>query len=273
MKPLVKHILQELEKTVPRSLAESWDNVGLLVGNRGGTASRILLALDTSEKLMREALDLGADTIITHHPVIFKPLSAITTEEPAGRILQKALAHNINIIACHTNLDSTIEGVNDALAAALGLTDLEPLVSAAGVNDRKAGLGRFGILPDELSFEALLDKLFDILNLKNFNIAGPQPERVRMIALCGGSGSDLARLAYSKKADVYLSSEIKHDVAVWANDAGFCIIDGTHYATEKPGVYQLQHLLQKASTANSWEIEIIMTETEQHPFVTVYKNK
>ncbi len=269
MKPLIKHILQELEKAYPCHLAEHWDNVGLLVGNRGAEVSRILLALDTSERLVQEALDLGADTIITHHPVIFKPLSAITTEEPGGRILQKALAHGINIIACHTNLDSAIEGVNDALVTALDLTDVEPLVSAAGFDE--AGLGRIGILREELSFDTLLGKLFDILDLENFNIAGPQPEKVGRIALCGGSGSDFARLAYSKKADVYLSSEIKHDVAVWANDAGFCIIDGTHYATEKPGVYQLQRFLKKTSAANNWKTEIIMTETERHPFVTVHK--
>ncbi len=273
MTPLIKHILQELEKTVPRSLAESWDNVGLLVGNRDAKVSKILLALDTSEKIMQEALTLCADTVITHHPVIFKPLSAITTEDPRGRILQKALTHDINIIACHTNLDSTIDGVNDALAAALGLTDLVPLISAVDSDNNRAGLGRIGILSQGLSFDSLLDKLFSILDLDNFNIAGPPPARVNRIALCGGSGSDLARLAYSKKADVYLSSEIKHDVAVWANDAGFCIIDGTHYATEKPGVFQLQHFLQKASAANSWEIEILTTETEKHPFVTVHKNK
>ncbi len=273
MKPLVKDILQVLEKFAPSALAEKWDNVGLLVGSPQNSVNSILIGLDATNTLVEEAIEVGADTIITHHPVIFKPLSAIHTNDPAGRLLQKALSNDISIIGCHTNLDSTVDGVNDVLAGSLGLQNLEPLQPNEGSEDKESGLGRIGVYQKPLSRDDFLAKIFEVLKLDTFNMVGELPESIANVALCGGSGSDFAELAYSRGADVYLSAEIKHSTAVWAKEAGFAIIDGTHYATEKPATYYLTEKLRGIAAGFGWQIEIHLTETETHPFVSVHISK
>jgi dinuclear metal center YbgI/SA1388 family protein len=271
MTPQVKDILQILESFAPADLAEKWDNVGLLVGSPQDRVTKVLIALDPTNAIVDEAITIGANTIITHHPVIFHPLPAIHTNTPAGKLLQKALANNINIIACHTNLDSALDGVNDVLGKALGLTQLVPLQPNTEKDFNQQGLGRVGIYQSPISSDEFLSRLFTILELEVVDAAGPIPEQITKVALCGGSGSDLASLAYSSGADIYLSAEIKHSTAIWANEVGFAVIDGTHYATEKPATAYLTSKLNEIAQQKKWQTKILLTETEQHPFVSVNK--
>lgn len=270
MQPKIKDLLLNLESFAPQALAEKWDNVGLLVGSPENSAANILIGLDPTNSLVDEALALGADTIITHHPVIFKALASINTDDPGGRLLQKALSHNISIIGCHTNLDSAVDGVSDVLATALRLTELMPLLPAAENPESGIGLGRIGVYQDPISSVDFLQRLFQILSLETINIAGSLPEKISRVAVCGGSGSDLAPLARSRGADVYLSAEIKHSTAVWAKETGFAVIDGTHYATEKPVTYHLAEKLRKIAARDCWNVEIHLTETEEPPFVSLH---
>ncbi|MDD3815205.1 MAG: Nif3-like dinuclear metal center hexameric protein [Desulfocapsaceae bacterium] len=263
------HLLEGLDQIAPFSLAESWDNVGLLVGHPEAYITSILLGLDPSLRLLDEAIDRGANTIITHHPCIFHPLATVITKTPAGAFLEKALSHKINIIACHTNLDNSAGGVSDALAWALGLTDLRPLRPGAPA---ETGAGRIGIFAPPLSATAFMDKLFQTLQLESIQIAGRLPERIKTVALCGGSGSDLVETARDKGADLYLSAEIKHSTARWAEESGFCVIDGTHYSTEQPVVPFLQSKIQTLAATNNWPLEVFLSQTERHPFICNYRH-
>ncbi|MFH2122906.1 MAG: Nif3-like dinuclear metal center hexameric protein [Pseudomonadota bacterium] len=264
------HLLNGLDQIAPFSLAESWDNVGLLVGNPDTHITSILLGLDPSLRLLDEAIARGANTIITHHPCIFHPLAKVITKTPAGAFLAKALSHQINIIACHTNLDNSAEGVSDALAWALGLTELQPLRPGAM---KETGTGRIGIFSPPLSAPAFMDNLFQALQLETIQIAGRLPERIKTVALCGGSGSDLAETAQYRGADLYVSAEIKHSTARWAEECGFCVIDGTHYGTEQPVIPFLQRKIQALATTNNWPLELFLTQTERHPFICNYRHK
>jgi dinuclear metal center YbgI/SA1388 family protein len=268
----VKDILESINIEAPFSLAESWDNVGLLVGNPEQEVTAVLAGLDPTNKLVDEAIALGANTIITHHPVIFKPLSTIDTTEPNGRLLEKALSNHIAIIGCHTNFDSAREGVSDYLALQLGLKNLSPLVASSDNDTAGTGLGRIGTYPSPLTSADFLARLLTALNLPCVQMAGLFPEKISTVAICGGSGSDLAPVAYRRGADVYLSAEIKHSTAVWAAESNFCVIDGTHYATEKPAVALLVKKLKEAGDKKGWGIEILQTKEEHHPFVLMDKN-
>jgi dinuclear metal center YbgI/SA1388 family protein len=270
MKPKIRELLQILDSFAPAALAEKWDNVGLLVGSPDNSVSSILIGLDPTTTLVDEAIALSADTIITHHPVIFKPLSSINTSDPAGKLLQKALSQNINIIGAHTNLDSAVDGVNDVLGNGLGLTNLVPLVPAGDGGENTTGLGRIGNYPTPLSRKEFLTRLFHLLGIPTLNIAGSLPEEINTVAVCGGSGSDFAPLAHQRGADVYLSAEIKHSTAIWAREAGFAIIDGSHYATEKPATFYLARKLEEIAAHEQWQIKIQLTETEEHPFVSLH---
>ena len=267
----VKDILESLNEEAPFNLAESWDNVGLLVGNPEQEVTAVLAGLDPTNQLVDEAIAHGANTIITHHPVIFKPLSTINTAEPGGRLLKKALSNSIAIIGCHTNFDSANEGVSDFLALQLGLEKLSPLVSSSDDDSTDTGLGRIGTYPASLSSTDFLVKVLDVLDLPCVQTAGPLPEKITTVAVCGGSGSDLATIAFKRGADVYLSAEIKHSTAIWAVENDFCIIDGTHYATEKPAVTLLIKKLREACDTKNWKIKILQTKEEHHPFVLMDK--
>lgn len=268
----IKDILSILNTEAPFSLAESWDNVGLLVGNPEQKVTAVLAGLDPTNSLLDEAMALGANTIVTHHPVIFKPLPMINTADPSGKLLETALSNQISIISYHTNFDSAQDGVSDILARQLGLKTLVPLDPGSGYEPANTGLGRIGTYSTPLTSSNFLTRIYEVLGLKCVQIAGKLPQEITTVAVCGGSGSDLAPLAHKRGADLYLSAEIKHNIAIWAVENDFCVIDGTHYATEKPAVGLLVEKLKKAGTRKNWGIDIIQSETELHPFVFMNKD-
>jgi dinuclear metal center YbgI/SA1388 family protein len=206
----VKDLLEILEGIAPVGLAEQWDNVGLMIGKPDQEVTGLLLALDPTEEVLAEAKALGVNAIITHHPLIFHPLKAIYTDQPLGRFLQKALASEISVIGCHTNLDQAANGVNDVLAACLGMKESTPLVPAAepGNSTMNVGFGRLGNLAEPLSRKAFIAKLGEALDLNVLRVAGQVPDEISTIAVCGGSGSELAETAFAQGAQVYVTGEV-----------------------------------------------------------------
>jgi len=217
----VKNLLETLDKIAAFGLAEQWDNVGLMVGDPNQQIQGILIALDPTEEVLAEAKECGADCIITHHPLIFHPLKAIYTNQPLGRFLRRALENEISIIGCHTNLDQAVGGVNDVLAKSLGM--VEPSVLAPSRKDQDTagnsaasdiGFGRIGRLAEPLSRKAFIERLCAFFNLPALRVAGQIPEEVNTVAVCGGSGSDLAEAAFAGGAQVYVTGEVKHSTAI-----------------------------------------------------------
>ena len=272
MRPKVIDLLQELDRIAPFRLAEEWDNVGLLIGDPEREIHSLFLGLDPNLSLLEEAVECGADTLITHHPCIFHPLSSVNVATPAGAFLEQALAYKMNVIACHTNFDSAAEGVSDALAALLQLEELSPLCPAESLSDGGQGLGRIGRYSSPIPFASFMDKVFSALKSTTVQVAGTQPEQIQTVALCGGSGSDFAKNAFEGGVDVYLSSEIKHSTARWAEDAGFCIIDGTHFATEYPAVALLADKLKAHAGEAGWDVQVLQSKQEKPAFAVIHKN-
>jgi dinuclear metal center YbgI/SA1388 family protein len=260
-----RDLLAALDRLAPFALAESWDNVGLMVGAPDHAIGGILVGLDPTESLLDEALHLGADTIITHHPLLFKPAKTIRTDQPLGRTLAKALRHDINIIACHTNLDVIAQGVSDILAQRLGLADCQP-VETTSAADHDLGFGRIGTLNPSLAGTHLLAKLCQILHCPILLVAGPVPAVVSRVAVCGGSGSELAEKALALGAQVYVSAEIKHSTARWAEMAGLCLIDAGHFATENLITNAFAHRVAETLTAAGQHVPVHATTILQPPF-------
>ncbi len=271
MAVIVKDILEKLNLEAPFNLAESWDNVGLLVGNPDQEVTGLLAGLDPTNNLVNEALIKGCNTIVTHHPVIFKPLSTINTSSPEGKLLEKALSNKIAIIGCHTNFDSAEEGVSNFLGQQLGLDDMRPLIPTED-DSARTGLGTIGKFTTPLSAKEFLQRTLNTLQLPGVQVTGDLPHEISTVAICGGSGSDFALSAKKCGADVYLSAEIKHSTAIWAVENKFCIIDGTHYATEKPAISLLVQKLQNISKLAGWSIDILQSTDERHPFTFMDKN-
>lgn len=281
----VKELLALLEKIASFAFAETWDNVGLMIGEPEQKISGLLVALDPTEQVLEEAVAAKVNTIITHHPLIFHPLKSIRTDQVIGRFLQRAMSKNISVIGCHTNLDVASGGVNDALANVIGLTSISPLTlksssktgsAASGTKgDQESilsqGFGRIGQLKPALKSDAFLQHLFEVLSTSSLAVAGILPGTISTVAVCGGSGSDLAEKAYSRGADVYLTGEVKHSTARWAEASNFCVIDAGHFATENPVVETLSNILKTVLEENGKSIDILTAVNQKDPFIFYHR--
>lgn len=259
------NILKILDVISPFALAEDWDNVGLLLGDPGTAVTGIVIGLDPTTALLDEALIHGANLVITHHPIIFPSIKAIRTDQPTGAFIAKALSNQISTIACHTNLDVVPTGVSQALMQRLGMANNVPL-SPAKSGGPGTGFGQIGVLPQPLRGADFLEMLGQALALPTLAVAGGIPDMVRRVAVCGGSGSDLAMAARANGADVYITAEVKHHVARWAEEAGFCIVDAGHFVTESPILEELAATLSAHFASHDISIPVFVTENQKNPF-------
>lgn len=267
----VNKLLALLDTITPFALAESWDNVGLMVGAPDQHVTGVLVGLDPIESLLEEALALGANTIVTHHPLFFRPLNSVRTDRPVGRFLANALTHQLNVIACHTNLDVVAGGVSDILAQRLGLTDCTILsASTAAADGKPRGFGRIGTLSPPLSAEQFPAALVKALRCQSLLLAGQLPQTVTTVAVCGGSGSDLAEAAHERGAQVYVTAEVKHSDARWAETIGMCIIDAGHFSTENLVTDEFASRIAASLGAGGHVLPVHATREQQAPF-TVYR--
>jgi len=264
---IVRDLIAVLDKVAEPALAEGWDNVGLLVGDPALEISAILVALDPTLEILAEARRKGCNVIVTHHPLIFKGLLAVRTDHPEGRILAGALASALAIIGCHTNLDKVPGGVSDMLAAQLGLSNCRVLVADLALPEANSiGFGRCGDLPAPMTFADFARFIQDKLALPVVKVAGTPPLEITKVAVCGGSGSDLAPAAKAAGAQIYVSGEIKHSMARWVESAGFCVVDGGHFATENIMVSGLAALIRSGLAERGLVVEVLTTDSQTCPF-------
>ena len=265
----VKDLLTILNELASFDLAETWDNVGLLVGDPDTDISGVMVGLDPTMDLFEEAVSARVNTVITHHPLIFHPQTALRTDQVTGKLVKKAIDQQLTVIGCHSNLDVVPGGVNDVFAESLGLKNIETITGGeAGV-----GFGRIGNFPATVTADAFLKKLSQALDVQTLRIAGSLPEKIKTIAVCGGSGSDLAEQAFKLGAQIYVSGEIKHSTARWAEAAGFCIIDAGHFATENLIVPALVETLTKQLIKKGLRMDILSCSQQQNPFRSLVIDK
>ena len=233
----VGDILKYIETLAPRELKMDWDNVGLNCGSRSAPVTRILVALDPFEHVCQEAAQWGADLLVTHHPLIFRPLPMVTDDAAITRGLMELVRHNISHICAHTNLDCAPGGVNDALAATLGLENTESL-GAYG------GMMRCGEVPqqDLTSFLAFVKEKLHCDGLRYCD--GGKP--VRKVAVGGGACSDGLYDAILAGCDTFVTSDVKYNNFWDAKEQGLSLIDAGHFATENPVVSVLAEKIAAA---------------------------
>lgn len=261
----VQDTLDIIEKIAPASLAEEWDNVGLMIGNPSVPVESILIGLDPTLHLLDQAISSGTNLLITHHPFIFHPLKSVHLGIPSGAFVERAIQNRINVVSCHTNLDSAVEGVSNTLARNLGLENCMPL--AAHATSDKCGMGCIGKYKTPVSAEEFLDKLRGACTPPWLLATDNRPEAIHRVAVCGGSGSDLAPMALAEGAQVYVTSEIKHSTARWAEEAGLWMVDAGHFATEHQVLSSFAQQLTDEMTGQSQNIEIRVTEQQKSPLL------
>ena len=256
----VKEIHALLQAAAPDSFAESWDNVGLLVGSPEAALGSVMLALDPTADAVRQAGAAGCDLLVTHHPAIFRPIKNILTDTPGGAFLAEAIRAGVSVIACHTSYDSAVGGVNASLAEALGLTGVRPLAPLP--QDERCGLGSIGDFARPISADELVARLRTYCAPPWILAAGTRPESIRRVAVCGGSGSDMAELALAQGAEAYITAEVKHHTARWAEEAGLWLLDAGHFPTENPAMPLLAEKLRRLLAERGADIPVLLARQD-----------
>lgn len=236
----VKNILEYLETLAPSYMKYDWDNVGLLCGSREKDAKKILVALDPFMDVCEEAAQIGADLIVTHHPLIFRPCKSVTDEDPVGKSILYLISHGIAAVNAHTNLDCAPGGVNDTLAKTLGLTDIQ-IVDPIGED---YGLLRKGFVKEQ-TLEAFMQTVKKNLGTPVLRYADGG-KSVSCVAVGGGSCGDEYEAAIKAGCDTFVTADVKYNQFWDAKELGLNLIDAGHYYTENPICAVLAEKLSEA---------------------------
>lgn len=251
----VNDILTYLETLAPTSMKMDWDNVGLLCGSKSKEVTKILVALDPFESVCSEAVQMGADLLITHHPLIFQPVKAITDETAVGRAILRLICSGISAINAHTNLDCVPGGVNDVLAQKLELQDIQ-VIAPSGVDEegRPWGLLRQGAVQTQ-PLEQFLCRVKEALGCQGLKyVDGGKP--VSKVAVGGGACAGELRYAVNAGCDTFVTSDVKYNQFWDAKELGLNLIDAGHFHTENPVCPVLAQKLQAAFP----EVTVVLSE-------------
>ena len=211
----IKEIITALERFAPLPLQESYDNAGLQCGLTETEVSGVLLCLDVTEEVLAEAVDLGCNLIVSHHPLLFHGLKQVADTTQVQRCIRKAIQNDLSIYAAHTNLDNAEDGVNFKMAEKLGLIDvqfLKPYPVQLETRQVKAGSGVIGYLPqseDSLAFLQRVKQAFGVEALQH-NALLERP--VQSVAICGGAGDFMLDEALAAEADAFLTGEMHYHI-------------------------------------------------------------
>lgn len=237
----IQTLYEKLEERFPRSLSCDWDNDGLMVcADTGAPLQKIMLALDATEDALEAAACHGCSVLITHHPLLFRPLKSLNETTLNGRKALYALQHGISVISLHTRLDASEGGVNDALLHVLSL----PRTGTFGPADAPT-LGRLSEIPTETDAVLFTEKIRQALDAPCVFLTGDRP--VRRIAVVGGDGKDCILPAIDAGADTLITGAASYNSALDASELNLNVIEAGHYYTEAPVLPVLADICQNLS--------------------------
>ena len=253
----VKNVFDHLNRLADIKLAEKWDNVGLMLGNYNDEVNKVLVCLDVTTDVVDEAIKNGINLIVSHHPLIFKPLKSLNfTDDFKSNIIRNLIQNNISVISFHTNLDSASLGLNDFLAKKLKLEEINVLFEHE--LDHNSGLGRFGKLSKEMDLEEFIKYLKDQFKLETVSAVIGNDKKIHSVAILGGSGADFI---YSiPDVDIYLTGDVGYHAALDAIEMKKNIIDIGHFS---------EHLVKELLQDYIRELNIVVEQSkvEKTPFV------
>lgn len=253
----LKEITDYIEKLFPKEYAEDFDNVGLLAGRSDKEVTKVLLCLDANKNVVREAIDIGAQLVITHHPVIFNPIKSITDNSDEGEMLLCAIENGISIYSAHTNLDSAPMGLTDEVCSLLSLS---PVSNLDGV------LGRLCKAPAGTTAKALCEKIKKEFEVKKLYSTFIKDREIRTVAVCNGSGSgELCAIAKDLGADVYISGDLKHhEMCAFNISDSIDFIEMRHFDSEKVVTRLLKRKLEDKFQAS---LSLYISKAETTPII------
>ena len=228
---ILQDIINIIESVAPLSYQEAWDNSGLQVGDRNAEVNRALLTVDVTESVVDEAISLGCDLIVSHHPLLFRGLKQLTGSTPQERCVEKAIRHGIAIYSAHTSMDSYLHGVSGRMAEKLGIANYRVLVPSS--KDAEVGLGVIGELAEAMDNEAFVARVAQVFGVPGGALRWVEgnKKQVKKVALCGGAGAEFLEEAITQEADAFVSADFKYH-ELQSADQRITVVDMDHWVSE-----------------------------------------
>ncbi|MCL1808425.1 MAG: Nif3-like dinuclear metal center hexameric protein [Clostridiales bacterium] len=248
-------ITSYIESIASLALAAEWDNSGMQVDVGKKQVEKAIIALDITRGVVEEAKACGADLIVTHHPLIFKPLRKVDHNTATGNIVVELIRHGISAYSAHTNFDAADGGNNDYLASLLALANVRKFESAP--------IGRYGELPAKTSFGEVCGYVKNALKLERMAATGDPGAKIWKVGLCSGASADLIDNAASSGCDLFITGDVKYHDAHHAMAQGICLIDAGHYGTEK---FFVENMAGKLELAFGGKLEVVSSKVGLEPF-------
>ncbi|MAT16898.1 MAG: Nif3-like dinuclear metal center hexameric protein [Planctomyces sp.] len=257
----VADIVAYFDEQTPSVLAEPWDNVGLLIGRATNEVKSILTCLTLTPDVAREAIDREVDFIVSHHPILFRPVQKITTANAEGEMILDLIEAGIAVFSPHTRYDSAPLGINQQLAELLGLTNIQPLRPLTE-DDATIGSGRYGRLPAAMPFDEFVDRVKTELHIPALSLAGAKKEAISTVAIACGSAGEFLKDAARAGCDLFITGEARFHTAFEAIELDIALLLAGHYQTERPA---MENLAQRLKTALP-DVNVLASNAETDPF-------
>ena len=260
----IKDVICALEKFAPLPLQESYDNAGLQVGLTEVEVSGALLCLDVTEAVIEEAVDLGCNLIISHHPLLFHKLRAVTDASQVERCVRLAIKNDICVYSAHTNVDNALDGVNYKMAEKLGLVDVQ-LLNPRLVAGRMAGNGVMGYLPVEEDSEQFLQRVKQVFGCECLMHNDPLERPIQCVVVAGGAADEFLRDAIAQEADAFVTGEMSYHL-YFGQEQRIQIAVAGHYESEQFTMEIFRDVIYDACP----ELPVFITETYTNPIKYLY---
>lgn len=260
----LENIMNVIENIAPKKLKEDFDNVGLMVGDKEKNINKILLALDCTMDVIEEAKKIGAELILTHHPLIFRKPSSITTDTLLGKKVIELIKNDINLYSAHTNWDSAKEGLNDTIVKMLGL-ESSRIISKCKSNE-EAGIGRIAVLPQEKTLKEIIEQVRVSLGVTNLRYAGNLEQKIKTISIVNGSGQSFFEDSIRLGADLVITGDTTYHFVSDYEEMGLSIIDVGHFNSEWPVLVKLSENLQQEINSHEDKVEIFISKVSKDPY-------
>jgi dinuclear metal center YbgI/SA1388 family protein len=255
--PRLSDVIAALDSLWPQAWAEEWDAVGTVCGDPDAPVSRVLFAVDPVQAIADEAVRLGADLLVTHHPLYLRGTTTVSAATFKGRVVHTLIRNDIALHVAHTNADRADPGVSDALAEALGLRVTGPLVPDPADPAGRRGLGRLCAVDTALTVRGLTALAAERLpaTAQGIRAAGDPDAPVRTVAVCGGSGDGLFGAVRAAGADAFLTADLRHHPVSEAREhSDLALLDAAHWATEWPWCQLAAARLEEVSDRHGWAL-------------------
>jgi dinuclear metal center YbgI/SA1388 family protein len=273
--PALSEVIAALDALWPLEQAEEWDAVGTVCGDPDADVQRVLFAVDPVQEIADEAVRLGVDLLVTHHPLYLRGTTTVAASTFKGRVVHTLIKNDIALHVAHTNADRADPGVSDALAGALDLRVTGPLIPDPTDPKGRRGLGRICELDEPVTLQAFAERAAVRLpaTAQGIRVAGDPRRTVARVAICGGSGDSVFNEVRAAGVDTYLTADLRHHPASEAQQQaamspgdGLGLVDAAHWATEWPWIEQAAAQLDEISDRHGWNLRTHISRKVTDPW-------